>query len=114
MGGREGAKRSFARRGRVLALLLALVWLAAPAVLAARPTGTGIQSAPAAGDGGDNLAQFRQKKLLALYLTAFILLLLAVLILIVTIRIRYKADVHPEATEELEDLWFKKEREDDT
>ena len=111
------AKSSRARRTRTLAWLslwLICGCLVAPAIAGAQQTSGDAPAAIKTDDSGKTLEQFRGKKLLALYLTAFILLLLAVLVLIATMRIRYQVDRRPEATEEMEDLWFKKKEEDET
>jgi len=107
----KAAKPSF-RYALALALLAWVCILATPASLGAQATRPAGAQTVVQDDSDEKLEQFRQKKLLALYLTALILLLLVVFVLIMTMRIRYKVDKPVGPTEELEDLWFKKKDED--
>lgn len=90
---------------RALSLTLLALWCALWIQPAFAEPAADPASAPAVASRPAFTDTLAGKKLLALYLTALILLLLAVLAMVLTMRIRYKTDAPRERTE-MEDLWF--------
>ena len=94
--------RSRAAGSLAVIALACLLWCASAGAQSAEPASRPVVTARAP----EGIDAVRGRKLLALYLTTIILVLLAVMIMVATLRIRYERDRPRGPAQPMKDVWF--------